>query len=141
MHDPLPLEGDVPAGLLARLYGTKDVHRLLPARLALPLAAAFGPAVRQLRNPAERRAAEWFLTDLLLYTPRAGEESKLAGKWLAEKARMRELFWRPWLLRRSRLLGRDRWDQTRRARSSKRARSMVPTPDEPVASRRWSDKR
>jgi lauroyl/myristoyl acyltransferase len=104
------MEGEVVASLPARIYGSKHAHRLLPARVALPLAAALGPALRQRRNPAERRAAERFLTDLLLHTSRAGEAAELTDEWLAEKARSRELFWRPWLLRHSRVVGREHWD-------------------------------
>ena len=80
-----------------RLYGSKHTHRLLPARLALPLAAAAGLAVRERRNPAERRDVEVFMRDLLLHTPRAAEADALAERWLAERSRLRELFWRPWL--------------------------------------------
>lgn len=110
LHDPVSAEGEVAASLPARLYASPLAHRLLPARLALWLAATLGPALRERRNPAERRAAERFLTDLLLHTPRAGEAHELAGAWLAEKARSRELFWRPWLLRRPRIVARERWD-------------------------------
>src|SRR4051812_19995152 len=96
--------------LLARLYGTKHTHRLVPARLALAVSAAVGPSARGRRNPAERRDAERFMADLLLHTPRAPEAQELARRWLAEKSRMGEMFWRPWLLKGSRILGREHWD-------------------------------
>jgi len=101
------------AGLLARLYASPHTHRLIPAPVALVLAASIGPAARQRRNPAERRAAERFMADLLLHTPRASEAQELASRWLAEKARVAELFWRPWLLKRSRILGREHWEAVR----------------------------
>jgi lauroyl/myristoyl acyltransferase len=84
-----------------RIYTSKHTHRLLPARVAMGIAASIGPAVRQRRNPAERRDAANFMRELLLHTPRAGEADALAKQWLVEKSRVRELFWRPWLLRRS----------------------------------------
>lgn len=96
-----------------RLYASKHVHRLIPAPLALALAAAVGPAVRQARNPAERADAERFLRELLLYTPRADEAESLAQAWLREKSRARELFWRPWLLKRSQVHGAEHWEQAR----------------------------
>jgi lauroyl/myristoyl acyltransferase len=96
-----------------RLYGSKHAHRLLPAPLALAVAAEVGPAVRQRRNPAERRDAENFMRELLLHTPRAAEAEALAKDWLKEKARLRELFWRPWLLKRSRIRGTEHWDAAR----------------------------
>jgi lauroyl/myristoyl acyltransferase len=98
------------AGIALRLYTSRHTHRLLPARLALPLAAAIGPAVRQRRNPAERRDGDRFMRELLAHTPRAAEAETLGREWLEEKSRMRELFWRPWLLKRSRILGRENWD-------------------------------
>jgi len=100
-------------GLIGRLYGSKHVHRLVPAWLALPVAAWLGPIARQRRDPAEARVAERFMTDLLLYTPRAGEARKLARRWMREKARRGELLWRPWLLRRSRIYGREHWEAAR----------------------------
>jgi lauroyl/myristoyl acyltransferase len=93
-----------------RLYASPRVHRLIPTPLALALAASVGPAVRQLRNPAERDDAEKFMRDLLLHTPRASEAEALAKEWLKEKSRLRELFWRPWVLKRSRILGAEYWD-------------------------------
>lgn len=112
-----PLQASVPqndhvpgVSLPARLYGSKHAHRLLPSPLALALAARVGPALRQRRNSAERRDAERFLTDLLLYTPRAAEAPDLVDDWLVEKSLVRELFWRPWLLKRSQILDRGHWD-------------------------------
>src|SRR3954451_2521754 len=95
---------------LVRLYGSGHAHRLLPARLALALVGALEPPVRHRRNPATRQRVERFMTDLLLYTPRAGEARTLARRYMAEKARQRELVWRPWLLKRSRIIGREHWN-------------------------------
>jgi lauroyl/myristoyl acyltransferase len=103
-------DGTEGAGLAVRMYTSKHMHRLLPGRIAIALAGALGPLVRQRRNPAERRDAERFMKDLLRYTPRADEARGLARRWLAEKSRLRELYWRPWLLERSRVLGREHWD-------------------------------
>ena len=40
------------------------------------------------------------MADLLLHTPRAAEADELAERWLVEKSKLGELFWRPWLLER-----------------------------------------
>jgi hypothetical protein len=69
---------------LARLYASELTHRLTPAPVALAIVAAVGPGVRQLRNGAERRAAEHFMKDLLLYTSRASEAPALARRYLRE---------------------------------------------------------
>ena len=53
------------------------------------------------------------MADLLLHTPRAAEANELAERWLVEKSKLGELFWRPWLLERSRILGREHWDLAR----------------------------
>jgi hypothetical protein len=100
--------------LPARLYASKHTHRLIPARLALALAAVVGPAVRQRRNSSERRDGERFMTDLLLHTPRAREAQELADRWLVEKSRVGELMWRPWLLKHSRILGLEHWEAAHR---------------------------
>ncbi|MGH2872985.1 MAG: hypothetical protein ACRDL5_11060 [Solirubrobacteraceae bacterium] len=100
-------------GLLVRLYASKHTHRLLPASVALGVTAALGPPARRHRNLAERRDAERFMQDLLLYTPRAGEASALARRYIREKSRIRELFWRPWLLERSRVVGTEHWEAAR----------------------------
>ena len=89
-------------------------HRLLPARPALGLAGWIGPGVRRRRNSAERRDGERFMADLLLHTPRAAEANELAARWLVEKSKLGELFWRPWLLERSRILDREHWNRARR---------------------------
>ena len=99
------------ASLPARVYASPRTHRLLPARPALALAGSLGPGVRRRRNSAERRDAERFMADLLLHTPRAEEADELADRWLTEKSKLGELFWRPWLLKRSRILGREHWDR------------------------------
>ena len=93
--------------LPARVYASPYAHRLLPAGPALSLAGWIGPAVRHRRNSAERRDGQRFMADLLLHTPRAAEADELAERWLVEKSKLGELFWRPWLLERSRLLGRE----------------------------------
>jgi lauroyl/myristoyl acyltransferase len=95
---------------LARLYASELTHRLLPAPVALAIVSAVGPIVRQHRNKSEHRAAEDFMNDLLLYTPRAREAPALARRYLREKSRVRELFWRPWLIKQSRVIGREHWD-------------------------------
>jgi lauroyl/myristoyl acyltransferase len=101
---------DEDVGLAVRIYTSKNMHRLLPARVAMALAGTVGPLVRQRRNRAERRDAERFMQDLLRFTPRAGEARELSRRWLAEKSRLRELYWRPWLLKRSRVLGSEHWN-------------------------------
>jgi hypothetical protein len=101
--------------LPARMYASMHTHRLLPARPALALASWIGPAVRHRRNSVERRDGERFMADLLLHTPRAAEANELAERWLVEKSKLGELFWRPWLLERSRILDRENWIHGRRA--------------------------
>jgi lauroyl/myristoyl acyltransferase len=114
-HEPAPLDTHVAnVSLPARLYGSKHTHRLIPARLALALAAVVGPAARQRMNSSERRDGERFMTDLLLHTPHAPEAEDVARRWLVEKSRVGELLWRPWLLKHSRLLGREHWDAAHR---------------------------
>jgi lauroyl/myristoyl acyltransferase len=109
---PVPQNDEVRnVRLPARLYASPHTHRLLPARTALALAGRVGPAVRSRRNSAERRDAERFMADLLLHTPRAAEADELAERWLIEKSKLGELFWRPWLLKRSRILGLEHWDR------------------------------
>ena len=108
---PVPHDERVPAAsLAARIYASKLTHRLVPARVAFALAERLGPAVRKRRNPVEGWEAESFMKDLLLYTPRAAEADELAERWLVEKSLAGELLWRPWLLKRSRVLGREHWD-------------------------------
>jgi lauroyl/myristoyl acyltransferase len=116
LYEPLVPQDDrlTDVSLLARLHGNKHVHRLMPARLAVPLAAWLGPVARQLRDPAELRVATEFMSDLLLYTPRSGEARKLARRWMREKARLNELVWRPWLLKHSRFHGMEHWEAVRR---------------------------
>jgi lauroyl/myristoyl acyltransferase len=96
--------------LPARVYASRYTHRLLPAGPALSLAGWIGPAVRHRRNSAERRDGQRFMADLLLHTPRANEADELAEAWLTEKSMLGELFWRPWLLEHSRILGREHWE-------------------------------
>lgn len=111
---PVPQDDRIrDARLAVRLYASRHTHRLSPARASLALVAALGPAVRERRNPGERLAAQRFMHDLLLHTPRAGEATELADRWLVEKSRLRELFWRPWLLKQSRVHGREHWEAAR----------------------------
>jgi lauroyl/myristoyl acyltransferase len=70
----------------------------------------------------ERRDAERFMKDLLLYTPRASEAGVLARRYLKERARLIELIWRPWLLKRSKLIGTEHWEA---AHSGGRGRVIV----------------
>jgi hypothetical protein len=95
---------------LVRLYASKHIHRLMPAPLALTIVAALEPAVRRRRNPAWDTNAQRLMKDLLQYTPRAGEARTAARRFLREGCRSRELFWRPWLLKHSRVIGRENWD-------------------------------
>lgn len=95
--------------LPVRLYASPRVHRLVPARLAVGLASVLGtPGARHSRT-VERRHAEHLMRDLLLHTPRADEARRLARRNWAEISRLRELFWRPDLLKGSRVLGTEHW--------------------------------
>jgi KDO2-lipid IV(A) lauroyltransferase len=95
---------------LVRLYASKNTHRLMPAPVALALLTAVGTPGRQHNKAAELRSAERLMKDLLLHTSRAGEAGALARRNVAEVSRLRELFWRPWLLKRSRVFGEDHWE-------------------------------
>jgi hypothetical protein len=95
---------------VVRVYASKHTHRLVPAPVALALVGSVEPLVRRYRNPTEHRDAEHLMKDLLLYTPRAGEARAVARRYLRERARIRELFWRPWLLKQSRVIGRENWE-------------------------------
>lgn len=111
---PVPLDDTVRGvSLPLRLYANENTHRLIPARLALSIVGGIGPAVRQRRNPAERDAAREFMRELLLHTPRHAEADVLADRWLVEKSKLRELFWRPWLLEKSEVHGREHWEAAR----------------------------
>jgi hypothetical protein len=111
---PVPLDDTIrDVRLPVRLYANQHTHRLIPASVALAIVAGIGPAVRQRRNPAERDAAHEFMNKLLLHTPRAGEADELAERWLVEKSKLRELFWRPWLLQKSEVHGREHWEAAR----------------------------
>jgi lauroyl/myristoyl acyltransferase len=76
----------------------------------MPLVARLETAVRRRRNPVEAIDAERLMSDLLQYTPRKDEAAAVARRQLRERSRLRELFWRPWLLKRSRIRGRENWD-------------------------------
>lgn len=99
---------------LVRFYASKHTHRLLPASVALAIVAAIEPAARRRRNPAEDVAAERLMADLLLYTPRANEARAATRRFLRERCRSRELFWRPWLIKQSRVIGAEHWDAAHR---------------------------
>jgi lauroyl/myristoyl acyltransferase len=95
--------------LPVRVYTSHLTHRLLPARVALALAAAVGTLGKRRTKARERRQAEHLMKDLLLHTPRAGEARELARRNVKEAAVLRELFWRPWLMKRSRVIGEEHW--------------------------------
>lgn len=108
---PIPQDDRVPdVRPLVRLYASQHLHRLVPAPVALAVVAAVEPALRRRRNPAEEVNAERLMIDLLQYTPRAGQGPAAARRFLRERCRSRELFWRPWLLQRSRVIGAEHWD-------------------------------
>lgn len=108
---PVPQDDHVAdVGLGTRLYATPLVHRLVPTKLALWLVSRFGSPEARNGRAVERQQAEHLMQDLLEYTPRAGEARKLARRNVAEVARLRELFWRPWLIKHSRVVGREHWD-------------------------------
>ncbi len=94
---------------LLRLYASKYTHRLLPAGLAVPIMAVIEPWARRLLTPGADKYAVRLMQDLLRYTPRSREAPVIARRYLRESSRARELFWRPWLLKRSRVIGRDNW--------------------------------
>lgn len=96
--------------LLLRLYTSPSAHRLLPAALALPLVAALEPPLRRHYRPADDVNVQRLMGDLLQYTPRADDARDAARRYQREQSRLRELFWRPWLLKRSRIHGRKHWD-------------------------------
>jgi lauroyl/myristoyl acyltransferase len=77
--------------------------------VALSLAAAVKAPSWFDDRVTERRHAEHLMKDLLLHTPRAGEAAALTRRNMAEVARLRELFWRPWLLKHSRVLDPQHW--------------------------------
>ena len=110
-HAPIPL-GDSPRRVhpLLRLYASTHTHRLLPASLALQIAALLEPSARRLLRPGSDEYSMRLMKDLLQYTPRSGEAPAIARRYLRESARARELMWRPWLLKRSRVIGREHWD-------------------------------
>jgi lauroyl/myristoyl acyltransferase len=116
MHDEMPVPQDDrvrDVRLPVRLYASERTHRLLPARLALAIAARTGTPGRRHDKGSELKRSEHLMKDLLLHTPRAGEAKELARRNVAEISRLRELFWRPWLLERSRVIGREHWDAAR----------------------------
>lgn len=108
--EPLPAWDRGRGRRLARLYTSKHLHRLMPAPIALTLAPVVGNPDRTQCKEHELRRAERLMTDLLQHTPRAGEARALARRNVAEISRLRELYWRPWLLKRSRLIGQEHWE-------------------------------
>jgi lauroyl/myristoyl acyltransferase len=108
---PIPHDDHVPnVRPLVRLYASKRTHRLLPAPIAIAIAAAIGPPGGRRRRADERRQAERFMTDLLLYTPHAGETPAVTRRYIRERSRINELVWRPWLIKRSRVIGAEHWE-------------------------------
>lgn len=99
--------------LVLRIYTSPRTHRILPAPLALAIVGAIEPPLRRLRNPLEEADAERLISDLLQFTPRAGETRAVTRRHLRERSVVRELFWRPWLLRRARIIDAHRWDEAR----------------------------
>jgi len=113
--EPVPRDDRVAnVGVVVRLYGSSNTHRLMPARAALAIVSGVAPLGGKQRRAEERRNAERFMHDLLLYTPLAADSRKIAHRFLAERARINELVWRPWLLRRSRLTGEEHWHAAHR---------------------------
>jgi lauroyl/myristoyl acyltransferase len=96
-----------------RIYADPRSHRVLPAPVALALVGWVEPLLRRLRNPVEEADAQRLMSDLLQYTPRAGEARAATRRHLRERCIMRELFWRPWLLRRARIIDPQHWDVAR----------------------------
>jgi lauroyl/myristoyl acyltransferase len=107
---PVPQDDHVrDVSLPVRLYTSPLAHRLVPARVALALSAVVGTPGKRYDKSTELRQAEHLMKDLLLHTPRAGEARALARRNVKEAAILRELFWRPWLLKRSRVIGEEHW--------------------------------
>lgn len=100
--------------VLIRVYVSRYTHRLVPAALALPILARLEPAMRRRLNPAEGIEAERLMSDLLQYTARGDEARDAARRYLRERSRLGALFWRPWLLKHSRVIGREHWDAAHR---------------------------
>lgn len=108
---PVPQDDHVrDVRLPVRLYTSVHVHRLVPTRVALALAARFGTPGSRHDRKTELKRAEYLMKDLLLHTPRAGEARQLARRNVEEISRLREMFWRPWLIKHSRVIGREHWD-------------------------------
>jgi lauroyl/myristoyl acyltransferase len=95
---------------LLRLYASTHTHRLLPAFLALPIAAVLEPSARRILRPGSDKYPVRLMKDLLQYTPRSREAPAIARRYFRESSRARELLWRPWLLKRSRVIGQEHWD-------------------------------
>lgn len=98
---------------MLRLYTSSRARRLLPARVAMPLVAALESAYRRRFHPDYDVDVQRLMSDLLQYTSRAAHAPEAARRHHREQSHLRELFWRPWLLKRSRILGREHWDAAR----------------------------
>jgi lauroyl/myristoyl acyltransferase len=96
--------------LATTLYVAPWVHALVPARLALWLSRRVARRLAAGENPLHDRARD-FVTALLAHTARAPEAEVLAGRWLEEAAQNLELHWRPWLMRRGRMVNREIHDE------------------------------
>lgn len=96
------------------LYTSPTLHRMVPAPLAVAVVGTVEPRLRRLRNPAEEADATRLMSDLLHYTPRADEVAVVTRRHLRERCVMRELFWRPELLRHSRIIDPEHWDAAHR---------------------------
>lgn len=107
---PVPQDDHVrDVRLPVRLYATPAVHRLVPTRLALALASRVSSPEARHGRAFELQRAEHLMQDLLLHTHRSDEWRELARRNVAEVARLRELFWRPWLLKHARIEGIEHW--------------------------------
>jgi hypothetical protein len=96
-------------GILAYLYSSLWVHRLVPLRLAVPLLAAYGR--RRWRRDAGFREAEIAYRSLIVHgTDRHGEGPEIARAAAEDRLAKRELEWRPWVMGRTRLTGLEHFE-------------------------------
>jgi lauroyl/myristoyl acyltransferase len=92
-----------------RLYATPSLHRILPDRPALGLAAMAGRAAWRLR-PELRRRARAHLAEIV---GDDGRLERLAREHVIERAVRGELLWRPWMWDRLPLLGLEHLEAAR----------------------------